>query len=280
MSQRLCGGAVLSALVLALALALPTCALAAGKAPVANGVLELQAWPENGSLVVVVALTVPPTVALPVTVRIPVPAEAQVQWTGEVLGGDPNLDPSRVHKIKTSPVGGRYAEFTLETTRAAQMDSVLPVLKTSGPDVSAAFSWVQSVSSPSMTFSVRVPTGATNVRITPRPRAAPDVGSGGQTLYSGDPIPLTPGSKTAVSVAYTLGAAAGAAPASANRGSSLIYFVVSALAVVVGILVVVLTRQRDASVSGVDHDMDDDMGGSMLSPEEAEHDVSDGADAG
>ena len=279
MSQRLCGGVVVCALALALAFALPTHAFAAGSTPVANGVLELQAWPENGSLVVVVALTAPPTVALPVTVRIPVPAGAQVQWTGEVLGGDPNLDPSRVYKIKTSPVGGRYAEFTLETTRAAQMDSVLPVLKTTGSDMSAAFDWIQSVSSPSMTFSVRVPTGATNVRIAPQPSAAPDVGSGGQTLYSGDPMSLTPGSKTAVSVAYTLGAATGATPASANRGSSLIYFVVSALAVVAGILVVVLIKRREAPATGVDHDADDDIDDTAMSPAEAEDDVSDEADA-
>ena len=233
------------ALAFAVALAAPAFALGA-TAPVANGALDVQAWAENNTLVVVSALTVPSNVQLPVTVRIPVPADAQVQWAGEVLGGDPNADPSRKYTIKKSPVGGSYAEFTIETTRVAQVDAFLPVLKTSGSDVSAAFEWVQSVSSPTTSISIRTPAGAGNVKIAPAPSGAPATNADGETLYAGSPIKLTPGSNTPVSLSYTIGAAhsPGATPAASN--SSALYFALAMLIAVLVVLAIVLVRQRGA----------------------------------
>jgi hypothetical protein len=248
-SRRHARGAAFVALLLVSSLIFPIVASAAVSAPPAGGDLELQTWPENGDLVAVIALTVPANVKLPATVRLPVPAEAAVQWAGEVLGGDPNLDPSRPYKLKTSPAGGRYAEFTIETTRSAQVDSVLHVLKTNGADVSAAFDWVQSVSSPSVTFSERVPSNATNVRVTPPPVGAPDFGIVGQALYEGNPTQLAPGTKTRVSLAYTSSTTTGTPPAPIGQGESLLYFAVTVLAIVAVILVVVLVRQGQRQAS-------------------------------
>jgi len=236
----------IAGLLLTLAFAAPASALSA-KAPAAGGPLDVQAWPENGTLVVVTALTIPETTQLPVTVRIPVPAGAQIQWAGEVLGGDPAADPGREYKVKKSPAGGQYAEFTVETTRVVQLDSYLPVIKTDGANVSAAFDWIQSVTSPSQTFSIRAPKGATNVVITPKSSGTPETNAAGETLYPGDSLQLKVGSTTPVSLAYTQGstATAGTITSTSGKSQSLLYFIFATLVVAAGILLVVLVKQRE-----------------------------------
>jgi len=236
--------AALLGLALTFAIAAPASAFAA-KAPAAGGTLDTQAWPENGTLVVVTALTIPETTKLPATVRIPVPSGAQIQWAGEVLGGDPAADPGREYAIKKSPAGGEYAEFTAETTRSVQLDSYLSVVKTEGARVSAQFDWVQSVTAPSETFSMRVPKGATNVELAPKPSGDAETNDAGETLFSGDTMTLDAGSTTLVSIAYTTGGAAPAAPAAGGSGRSLLYFIFATLVVVAGVLLVVIVKQRE-----------------------------------
>ena len=234
-----------TAIALAVALLVPVSAFAA-TAPAAGGPIDVQAWNDNGTLVVVTALTIPETTKLPTTVRIPIPAGSQVQWAGEVLGGDPAADPARTYAIKKSPVGGEYAEFTVESTRSAQVDTNLSVVQTTGTTTSAAFDWVQSVSSPVVSISLRAPAGATNVVLAPKPTSSPEFNSAGEALYSGDPLVLKPGSTTHVALSYTAaGAGTGGSAKSAGGSSSLIYFLIATLVVVAGILVVVLVRQRE-----------------------------------
>ena len=245
--------ATLAAVVLAAIISAPIVAFAAN-APSAGGTLDLQAWPENGTLVVVTALTIPGTTKLPVTVRVPVPAGAQIQWAGEILGGDPAADPTRVYKVKKSPAGGQYAEFTAETTRVVQVDSYLPVLKTDGANTSATFDWIQSVNAPSETFSMRVPKGATNVVLTPKPSGAPETNAAGETLYSGDTLQLAAGSTTPVSIAYATGAAPVGATAAGGTGQSLLYFAFALLVVVAGVLVVIVVKQQKPGGSSVSED--------------------------
>jgi len=220
----------IAGLLLTLAFAAPASALSA-KAPAAGGPLDVQAWPENGTLVVVTALTIPETTQLPVT----------------VLGGDPAADPGREYKVKKSPAGGQYAEFTVETTRVVQLDSYLPVIKTDGANVSAAFDWIQSVTSPSQTFSIRAPKGATNVVITPKSSGTPETNAAGETLYPGDSLQLKVGSTTPVSLAYTQGstATAGTITSTSGKSQSLLYFIFATLVVAAGILLVVLVKQRE-----------------------------------
>jgi hypothetical protein len=238
----------LVSVVLAFVLGVPALALAAST-PAANGSIDVQAWPESGQLVVVVALTVPPSVQLPTTVRIPVPAKANIQWAGEVLGGDPNSDPARKYKIKKSPAGGSYAEFTVETTRSAQVDSLLPVVQTSGNAVSAAFDWIQSVSSPTTTISVRTPAKVSNVKITPAPSAAAQYDAAGEALYAGDLLTLTAGSTTKVSLSYSTESTSAATTSSSAQSKSLLYFVLAALVLAVAVLLIVLVRQRGSAAS-------------------------------
>jgi hypothetical protein len=240
-----------SACVLLVTLAAATVAgAAAAPAPEAGGDLDLQTWSESGQLIVVTSVTVPESVKLPTVVRIPVPDGAAVQWAGEILGGELSADPARPYKMIKSPVGGQYAEFTLEQTRSAQVDSSMAVVKVEGDVTSAAFEWVQSASSPLTSFSVRVPANASDPQITPRPSGQPDTNAAGERLYSGDPVKLKPGQKQQVSFSYSTGAAAPAQAAGSSL-DALIGVLAAALGLALIVLVVVIVRQRRGSANAV-----------------------------
>ncbi|NTU71984.1 MAG: hypothetical protein HGB10_09240 [Coriobacteriia bacterium] len=233
--------------VLALTLGPAVAMGAAAKAPAAGGPIDVQMWSEAGQLIVISAVTVPQDVKLPATVRIPVPAGATVQWAGEVLGGDLAADPSRKYKIVKSPVGGEYAEFTLEETRSAQVDADMSALTVNGDSTNATFEWIQSVSSDYTSFSVRVPAGVANVKIEPAPTDAPDENAAGEQLFSGDPLKLKPGAKQTVSFSYTTGAAATTAGSSGSQGlTPLVIGLAVALAGAIVFLFVTIRRQGAA----------------------------------
>lgn len=240
--------AILIAVLVALSVLTPAFALGATtKAPEAGGSIDLQAWAESGQLIIVTAVALPDSVKLPATVRIPVPEGATVQWAGEVFGGDLSADIERPYKMIKSPVGGQYAEFTLEQTRTAQVDSDMAAVTEDGAGMSASFEWVQSVASPGTSFSVRVPARATAVKVVPAPAGAPDTNAAGEHLYSGDEIKLEPGQKQTVSFNYST-AAAGQGDAPASSLNSLVTILAIALAVAILILVVLVVRQRGARI--------------------------------
>jgi len=228
-------------------MALPGAAhAAASSVPAAGGSLDLQAWSDSGQLIVVTALSLDETVKLPTTVRIPIVTGAEVTWAGEVLGGDVSNDPERPYKIKTGAGGGKYVEFTVETTHAAQVDTVASGLAVNAGTTMAEFEWIQSVDSPFTSFSVRVPARSANVTITPAPTYAPDQGANGELLYSGDPMPLKPGAKQVVSFAYT---SVATSPTAGGTGGStpVVFGLVLAIVVLLVVLVIMIARQRRAS---------------------------------
>lgn len=244
----------LIALILMSLVVLPAAAFGATKAvgstPQAGGSIDLQTWPENGQLVVVTAVTVPPSVKLPTVVRVPLVTGSTVQWAGEVLGGDVSADPAREYKIVKSPVGGSYVQFTLETTRSAQVDAVVSNLITNGNNVSGSLEWIQSAASPSTSFSVRTPADAGNVQIVPKPSGPPDVGADGENLWGGDPLVLAPGQTQTISLAYTVGQpSASAASGSVN---TLVFLIEAALAIAVIVTIVLFVRQRQTLSSEVE----------------------------
>lgn len=217
---------------------------AAVPVPQAGGSLDLQAWADQGQLIVVTAISIDQTVKLPTTVRIPVATGAEVTWVGEVLGGEISADPQRTYKTKTGAGGGKYVEFTVETTHTAQVDSVVNGLATNGATTMGKLEWVQSVDSPFTSFSVRVPGGSSNVTITPASSYEPETGQGGERLYYGDAIALKPGAKRTVSFAYTAGGATTPAAGGTGGSTPLVFALVVAIMVAIGALVVLTTRRR------------------------------------
>lgn len=224
-------------------------AVSAKSAPDANGTLDLQTWAEGGQLIVVTAVAVPESVKLPTVVRVPLVEGATVQWVGEILGGDIAADPERAYTIKKSPAGGQYAEFEIKSARTAQVDAWMSGLTTSGDSVAGTFEWIQSVSSPSTSFSVRVPPNSKDVVVSPKPSGQPSRNAEGESLYFGDPIALKPGSRQTVSFSYSQGAAANGASSAGGSANTVLYVLLAALVIAVVALAVVIRRQREAGQS-------------------------------
>lgn len=240
-------------------LAAPAAMAAESATPKAGGTIDLQAWPDNGRLIVVVAITVPADSKLPATVRVPVPEGANVQWVGEVFGGDLSADRALPYEMVKSPVGGRYAEFTLEQTRSAQVDAEMPALTQDGDGVSASFEWIQATDSPFTSFSIRVPASASNVKISPPSSSPPEPNAAGELLYSGDPTRIEPGGKQLVEFSYSTLAPP---PATAGgSGSPLIFAFSVALVVAVAAFIVVIVRQRQGGAPPVSEDQDEEASG-------------------
>ena len=61
--------------------------------------VDLVVHDENGKQLVILAGVIPTETALPAEVEIAVPAGLELQWAGEILGGDPGKDPSVAPKI-------------------------------------------------------------------------------------------------------------------------------------------------------------------------------------
>lgn len=216
----------------------------------AGGPVDVQVWPaeENGETAVLVAVQVPETTKLPTVVRVPLMSGTNVQWAGEVLGGDPNADPARAYVLRNG-IGGTFAEFTLTKSHRAQVDSLGLPLAVKGSTTFLSATWVQSVNSSLTAISVRVPAGAFQIKVKPAPAAAPSTNSSGESLYALNPKTFKLGEKQDISLSYSstppaAGGSVGMTPLLIGLGS--------ALAIAVLVLFVVITRQRQSA--GAEHD--------------------------
>jgi hypothetical protein len=242
--------AVACALVLA---ALPAVAMAAeattatSTAPLAAGPIDGQIWPaQDGNVTaVIVDISLDPKVKLPARVRIPVPKGAVVQWAGEILNGDASADQQRDFTLRNGAGGGSYAEFTLSVSHRGQIDTSGIAMTARGTQVSTEVDWIQSVPSTSTLFTVRVPAGASDVKIDPTPEGTPDTNSAGEKLYLLPVQALATGSSTTVKVTYnTSPTGASASPAS---NVTAVYIVLGVLLVgAVALVVYLFTKQRSA----------------------------------
>ena len=236
----------LSSVTLVAALALPSLAMAATAHP-AGGSVDAQLWPQDGQTTVIVALDVPGSVKLPAVVRLPFPPGAQVQWAGEILGGDPAADPARPYKVFTNADGGRYAQFTLTKSHRAQIDTSGLLLNVKGTLFSGTVDWIQSVDASLTTLSVRVPPNAADVSISPPPAGAPDRNATGEALYTLAPMTLAQGKKQTITFSYAI-----KAPGTGQSGSGATGLIVGlgvALGVAVVALLLLLTRSRQVTSS-------------------------------
>lgn len=230
-----------------LLIAAPSAALAAGSSeatPVApSQVTEVQCWmgAEPGEAVVIVAVTIPDTVELPATVRIPVIDGMNLDWAGEISGGDASEDIQRDYVIEAGANGGSYAELTLTDYHNAQIDFSGKQLVTDGDTVSAEFPFVQSVDSSATVFTVRVPAGVSDVNISPQPESDTSTNDSGETLYSLPTMTLATGESTTVSVSYSVGSSSGS-----TDSITLLAGVLAGVAAVVAVVTFVIAKRSRA----------------------------------
>lgn len=213
--------------------------------------VEIQLWMGAGpsQAVAIVSVLLPESQALPAKVRLPLLEGMQVDWAGEVSGGDPASDPPRQFEVVDGPKGGRYAEFVVEQYRMAQIDlSAVPHTE-EGDRVSASFDFVEPLGTAGTIFSVRLPAIASDVDISPKPSEKPNTNELGESLYTLKVTKLAAGEKATVDVAYTadMGKLDGA---SGGDTFGIVIGVLAGIAVVALVLVVVmLMRQRGGTAA-------------------------------
>ncbi|HSK48807.1 MAG TPA: hypothetical protein VLA05_12545 [Coriobacteriia bacterium] len=82
---------------------------------------------EDGSNLLIVSGELPESAKLPATVELAIPAGSELQWAGEILGGEVSADPSVEYTVSTRDGSDIYT-FTLTKARTGQIEVVRPDL--------------------------------------------------------------------------------------------------------------------------------------------------------
>lgn len=194
----------------------------------------------SGRGVFIVMVILSPETKLPAKVRVPLPAGATLLWSGEILGGDMADDPSREASI-TAGADGLVAEFTLEQVRVAQVEAQWKAPTISGNKVRSDLEWVNTTEAGTYTFAVRLPAGATDVKITPAVEGSPNTNAAGETLRTLTPVRLEEGAKFPIAVSYKTGGTIDGGVFGSM--SPVLIGAIVLLAIAVGALLVVIVRQ-------------------------------------
>ncbi len=192
-----------------------------------------------------------PTPSCPATILIPVPQGATTNWVGEILGGDPTKDPERTYTT-VQGTGGQALQVTLEQTRSAQAEFTI-ASTSSGGNVTANLTWIQSAPSTRTEFSVRMPAGVSAVQITPTPEGVPVTNELGESLYGLPTKVMKPGDTTVVAVTYSTGQAGQQGQGgAASSGSTILWVLIAALLLVLAILgFSFLSKRSQRGVAGL-----------------------------
>jgi hypothetical protein len=152
--------AVSMALTVAIVAGLPGTAAASSAPLVSADVLLLVPQDPTGTGLIVSG-TLPSTAKLPGTVSLALPTGLQIQWAGEILGGDPSADPTA--KYTTRRVGAwDVQDVTLTKVRIAQVEAAYPAgVTVAGGVDTAKLDWTAPEAIQSVSFTIRIPVGAT-----------------------------------------------------------------------------------------------------------------------
>ncbi len=213
----------------------------------AEATVEVQWWmeAEDGQVIAIISTSIDPEAELPAVVRLPIPPGMTVDWAGEISGGDVSQDIQRQFTVKDGAKAA-YAEFEVSQYRVAQIDLSGKALSQDGEAVVARLEYVQSVPSSDTAFSVRLPPGASSVKIEPAPEGAPNENSVGETLYTLPSLALEPGDSQTTVVEYST---TGAAPSPAEGGgaglqANQLVALLAAIAAGIGVALVVMVRRQ------------------------------------
>jgi hypothetical protein len=240
-------GVALLALGASAAIAAPKSAVATASVETsAGGSVDLQIWPgQLGKTAIITVVEVDGAVKLPATVRVPVVPGSTVEWAGEILGGPAATDIEQPFKLVQGQ-GGQFAEFTLTKSHRGQVDAVGFPLTVTSEVLSVSVDWVQSVTSPQTTISVRVPGNVSKVKIKPKPTGDPEENADGEMLYTLKPKTYKLGEKETISVSYSSVPPVQRAPGS-EFNTALIVLGVALVIVVVGFAVLLVRQKRNAT---------------------------------
>jgi len=156
---------------------------------------------EKTQSILLVTGTLSEKTPLPAEVSLSVPAGAELQWVGEVLGGDPSKDPE-AKATKSTADGVDVYTFTLTKARAGQIEVFAPPAASDGAGTySPVLEWTSAQSVPEVRVSARIPSGATIGQQAQGAKLEP--GPDGYSYYTKTFTDVKPGDKTSLSFSYT-----------------------------------------------------------------------------
>lgn len=184
----------------------------------------------------------PPATPLPYEAELAVPAGAQVQWIGEILGGPISEDP-QVQYTKTTEGSMDVYRFTLTQSRIAQAEVTFPgIVGFDGTNYTSNLAWTAWRDLPEVRIAQRLPQGTKIVQ--PSAGAGLEPGAPGYTYYA--KTVKNPGAGDVLSLEFAYSAAvvpaAGAGAAGGTSSGTLIWVFGLAAALILGVLIFVASR--------------------------------------
>ena len=243
-----------------LCLILVAVALALAASPAGNALAASATWQsvdvtvhtEQTGGVVLVSGELPVGAPLPAQAELSVPAGSEIQWIGEILGGDTSADPALKY-TKTTAKGADVYRFTLTKSRQAQIEMTTADAQAfDGSRYTSVLKWPATQNVGEVRLSVRVPQGVQIVQRAPGASLLP--GEAGYSYYSKTVKNVESGDQLDLTFAYSAPAAStGALPGADPSSSSPLVQVVVLLLVGAGIVVLVMAvRRKMAAISSAD----------------------------
>jgi len=175
---------------------------------------------EEAGGIMLVSGELPEAVKLPAEAELSVPAGAELQWVGQILGGEPSADPALTY-TKTTVGDSDLYKFTMTESRIAQIEiKTNDALVFDGTNYAAALKWTATQDVPEVRISVRIPEGSKVVQAATGADIQP--GSDGYSFYSKTVEGVSAGDKLDLAFSYQASAAApaAAAPTASPRTNS------------------------------------------------------------
>jgi hypothetical protein len=211
-------------------------------APVTWERIDVTRHSGEGGGVTLVSGELPASASLPAQAELSVPAGSELQWIGEILGGESSADPALTY-TKTTVGGSDVYRFTLTKSRTAQIEVPIPDAQPfDGTTYTSSLAWTATQNVPEVGLNLRVPQSAKIA--TAVPGAVMQPGDSSYSFYTKTVKNVKAGDQLALAVGYTLPAVAAAAAAGAvpSGGSNsvvpiMLVLLVSAafLALIVGV---------------------------------------------
>jgi len=201
---------------------------------------------EQTGSVMLVSGELPASTRLPAAAELAVPAGSDIQWIGEILGGDSSADPTLKY-TKTTGKGTDVYRFTLTKARTAQIEILSPTaVPFDGTTYAPSVAWISSQDVPEVRLTVRIPLGAQVTKAASG--AAVEAGPAGFSYYSKSSTNVKAGDALALDFAYAAplaaASAAKAGSASSDPTTGLLVAIGALLIGAVGLLVYNVNKQR------------------------------------
>jgi len=228
--------------------------LAAVAAPVPPAAVDISVHDEQSGTILLVAGQLPPDTKLPAQMELAVPRGAQLQWAGELLGGDASADPEAEYTKRTEGDSDIYT-LTLKQAPQAQIEVIAPGLVTrTATGGQGELKWTPIADVDAARISFRIPVSAKIT--TPAEGAELFPQQGGYSFYSRELTDVKKGEPVLFAFAYEVGAPAAGGGAQGTN-NQVVPILLLAAVIAFGAVVVVAIRRKMAAKQGEYTDGDD-----------------------